>query len=558
MSVPMSLSPVSDPGYASSTSTPWLDKEDCERFPGDGEDVKHTLLQMEDNSARDDVIEMDPGSPSPPPYQQHHQHLLHQHSISSTPTASSSFRSHHQQSRSMFVASHSSKPSLSSSHNYGGHSEQDASISSRRAVNGLLPLTISTLSPPTIRLDLPAPSATSFYDSGTYWLTLYFFFNLSLTLYNKFALVSFPFPFSLTCIHSLTAFLGSYFCYQRGYFTRVQSLGMRETLILVAFSSLYTVNIAVSNLSLNLVTVPLHQVVRSTTPLFTIVMSICLFGKSYLFETYLSLIPVVIGVCLATYGDYSGTPWGVCLTLFGAWLASVKGIATNRILVGRLKFHPLDLLLRMSPLAFAQCLAFSYASGEMGEIYNRTFITGTLTKTQWFSLGINGALAFGLNLVSFTANKKTGALTMSVAANVKQVLTIVLAVVLFNLTINGVNLIGISLTIAGGAYYSYVEYKSKQKPVPAGVSSAPPLSPAAIGVSSTPMDGHYYEKLSPRPDQYSNPFLSIDQNTQTPPRHTAMTSGSSADKEKSTMHRRGNSLAGHQFAGKDQLSPPPF
>jgi hypothetical protein len=39
---------------------------------------------------------------------------------------------------------------------------------------------------------------------------------------------------------------------------------------------------------------------------------------------------------------------------------------------------------------------------------------------------MNGAIAFGLNVVSFTANKKTGALTMSVAANVKQVLTIVL------------------------------------------------------------------------------------------------------------------------------------
>lgn len=144
------------------------------------------------------------------------------------------------------------------------------------------------------------PRETLLSDTDEPYRTLYFFFNLSLTLYNKFALVSFPFPFSLTCIHSLAAFIGSYFCYQRGYFTRVQSLGMRETLILVAFSSLYTINIAVSNLSLNLVTVPLHQVVRSTTPLFTILISILLFGKSYMFQTYMSLVPVVIGVCLAT------------------------------------------------------------------------------------------------------------------------------------------------------------------------------------------------------------------------------------------------------------------
>lgn len=76
--------------------------------------------------------------------------------------------------------------------------------------------------------------------------------------------------------------------------------------------------------------------------------SIVLFQKRYLLETYVSLLIVVFGICLATYGDYSYTSWGLFLTLFGALLAAIKGIATNRIMVGRLKFHPLDLLLRMS------------------------------------------------------------------------------------------------------------------------------------------------------------------------------------------------------------------
>ena len=34
-----------------------------------------------------------------------------------------------------------------------------------------------------------------FYDSVAYWLGLYFFFNLGLTLFNKIVLVSFPFPY---------------------------------------------------------------------------------------------------------------------------------------------------------------------------------------------------------------------------------------------------------------------------------------------------------------------------------------------------------------------------
>lgn len=40
-----------------------------------------------------------------------------------------------------------------------------------------------------------ARGAEGFYDSAAYWLGLYFFFNLGLTLFNKIVLVSFPFPY---------------------------------------------------------------------------------------------------------------------------------------------------------------------------------------------------------------------------------------------------------------------------------------------------------------------------------------------------------------------------
>ena len=47
-------------------------------------------------------------------------------------------------------------------------------------------------------------------------------------------------------------------------------------------------------------------------------------------------------------------------------------------------------------------------------------------------------------------------------ANVKQVLTILFAVILFDLTITFANGIGILLTLAGGALYAAVEYHEKQ------------------------------------------------------------------------------------------------
>ncbi|KAI8138729.1 triose-phosphate transporter family-domain-containing protein [Fennellomyces sp. T-0311] len=302
----------------------------------------------------------------------------------------------------------------------------------------------------------PSTLSTRSLDSSMIWLGMYFIFNLVLTLYNKIilSLFQFPFPWTLTAIHTLCGAIGAYVFWRGGIFTPAK-LGERENIIMILFSVLYTINIAISNVSLNLVTVPFHQVVRAMTPVFTIMLSVMFLSKNYSTMTYISLFPVVAGVAFATFGDYNYTGMGFFLTVLGTVLAAVKTVVTNRVQVGRLKLHPLDLLLRMSPLAFAQTLIYSYATGEMALV--REFYQTEFTWTLFFALLVNGIIAFFLNVVSFTANKKTSALTMTVAGNVKQVLSIVLAVIIFKLHITWMNAWGILLTLAGGAWYTHVE-----------------------------------------------------------------------------------------------------
>ncbi|CAO3606996.1 unnamed protein product [Cunninghamella echinulata] len=232
-------------------------------------------------------------------------------------------------------------------------------------------------------------------------------------------------------------------------------------MVMLMFSVLYTINIAISNVSLNLVNVAFHQVVRSMTPVFTVIISIAFLQKSYSRMIYLSLCPVVLGVGFATIGEFDYTVIGFLLTVLGTILAAVKTIVTNRVQVGRLKLHPLDLLLRMSPLAFIQCVFYAYATGELERV--REFSSTNMTFHLATGLLINGILAFALNIVSFTANKKTSALTMTVAGNVKQVLSIILAVIIFKVNINMTNAFGILLTLVGGAWYGNVELSEKVK-----------------------------------------------------------------------------------------------
>ena len=91
-----------------------------------------------------------------------------------------------------------------------------------------------------------------------FWLALYFFFNLSLTLYNKVVLVHFPYPYTVTALHALCGTIGGWSLLVKGLFVQ-KRLTTSENVALVLFSVLYAMNIAISNVSLSLVTVPVSS-----------------------------------------------------------------------------------------------------------------------------------------------------------------------------------------------------------------------------------------------------------------------------------------------------------
>ncbi|KAK4691895.1 hypothetical protein P7C71_g5202, partial [Lecanoromycetidae sp. Uapishka_2] len=285
------------------------------------------------------------------------------------------------------------------------------------------------------------------------FLSFYFATNLGLTLYNKFIMltVSSPksfetnlantaqhsSPYLLTALHCLAGVIGTQVLFLAGAFT-IKPLTAKDKLKLTAFSILYTANIAISNASLDLVTVPFHQVVRAISPVFTVGIYHLIYNAIYTPQTYISLIPITLGVALATYGDYTATTHGFLLTLLGALLAAIKTVTTNRMQTSGLHLSALELLYRMSGPALIQSLLLAYLHDEFNPFAMHAHFT-TPAPAFLITLAINGALAFTLNYTSFSANKKAGALTMTVLANVKQVLTVVLAIVVWKLEVSYLN-----------------------------------------------------------------------------------------------------------------------
>jgi len=90
--------------------------------------------------------------------------------------------------------------------------------------------------------------------SRAFWILLWFFLNFSLTISNKVVLNRFPFPHIITALHALGGCLGTWAVMRPE--DRLPALALNEIVVLVFFSVLFTLNIVVSNVSLQLVTVP--------------------------------------------------------------------------------------------------------------------------------------------------------------------------------------------------------------------------------------------------------------------------------------------------------------
>jgi hypothetical protein len=90
------------------------------------------------------------------------------------------------------------------------------------------------------------------------------------------------------------------------------------------------------------------------------------------------------------------TTLGAFYTILCVILAALKAVMSGEILSGEMKLHPMDLLLKMCPLALMQTGIMCVLSGELQEILSRSplshFVPLTSHPSQmerigiWFSL----------------------------------------------------------------------------------------------------------------------------------------------------------------------------
>ena len=220
---------------------------------------------------------------------------------------------------------------------------------------------------------------------------------------------------------------------------------------------------------------PVHQIVRAIAPVLTILISVGLqlrMWSSYTPNTYMSLIPIILGVVAATYDhDWKASWFGVAMTFLGAVTAVIKTITTHSLQTD-LGMKSYELIRVTAPLAVVQSLTAAWYHDEFTTMVKQLKDTFQHPAMMSSFLGlvsllfVNVLLAAALNLASFEANKRWGALSMGVAANLKQVAILFIP--------DGPQLgkvvrpsphvvIGSLMTVGGGLWYAFAQKRHTEK-----------------------------------------------------------------------------------------------
>ncbi|KAI9800405.1 MAG: suppressor of loss of ypt1 [Piccolia ochrophora] len=216
--------------------------------------------------------------------------------------------------------------------------------------------------------------------------------------------------------------------------------------------------------------VSLVHTIKGLSPLFTVLAYRFIFQINYSSATYLSLIPLTLGVMLACSAELSGNLFGILCAFGGALIFVTQNIFSKKLfneaahaeVEGQSqksrKLDKLNLLCYSSALAFtltAPLWLWSEGFTLLADLYHDGALDlsgkrGSLgSRRLMLEFIFNGTFHFGQNIMAFVLLSMVSPVTYSVASLVKRIFVIVVAIVWFGSRTTPVQATGIMLTFLG-------------------------------------------------------------------------------------------------------------
>ncbi|KAK4297359.1 hypothetical protein Pmani_030211 [Petrolisthes manimaculis] len=216
-----------------------------------------------------------------------------------------------------------------------------------------------------------------------------------------------------------------------------------------------------SHVSIWRVPVSYAHTVKATMPFFTILLARILMGEKQTTKVYFSLVPIILGVALATITELSFDMLGLVAALFATCGFSLQNIYSKKVL-NDTGIHHLRLLHLLGYLALFMFLPVWILTDARQILADKTLLTRRDPQTTLTLLVVDGGLSWLQNFVAFTILHHVTPLTYAVANATKRISIITVSLVLLGNPITVPNVAGMFLAIMGVLGYNKAKYDANQ------------------------------------------------------------------------------------------------
>merc|ERR1719217_1018576 len=291
----------------------------------------------------------------------------------------------------------------------------------------------------------------------------WFFMNVMYNISNKRCLNAFPMPWMMSLTSLFVGIPWLMLLWDTGVRKApVLKPDAAKTLIPIGFA--HALGHAGSVIALGAGAVSFAQTVKAAEPVFTCVLSYLVLGTVFKWQVYASLIPIIVGVSIASLKELSFT-WKA---LYGA-LASNVAFASRAVLSKATMDKPAgenmtapNLYGILTIIAFVLSLPFAvyYEGGQFAAAWAKsTAVVGTPWLIRQMTL--DGLYYYLYNEVAFITLNQVSPITHSIANTIKRVCIIVCTMLVFGNKMTTQGAIGSTIAIAGTFLYSAAKAKYK-------------------------------------------------------------------------------------------------
>ncbi|KAJ4450027.1 solute carrier family 35 member E1 homolog [Periplaneta americana] len=294
-----------------------------------------------------------------------------------------------------------------------------------------------------------------------FFCILWYVVSSSNNVIGKMLLNDFPYPMTVTMVQltSITLYSGPFFNMWgvRRFVDISWSYYMKVIVPLALGKFLASVS---SHVSIWKVPVSYAHTVKATMPLFTVVLSRIILGEKQTLTVYLSLIPIITGVAIATLTEISFDMIGLISALIATMGFSLQNIFSKKVLHDT-GIHHLRLLHILGRLALIMFLPVWIIVDLQNVLQHPTLVSGEDYRVLAL-LFLDGVLNWLQNIVAFSVLSLVTPLTYAVASASKRIFVIAVSLFMLGNPVTGTNIFGMALAIFGVLLYNKAKYDARE------------------------------------------------------------------------------------------------